>query len=236
MSPSMDTNPNLIVPAGGGHIFVFGVHIYLSLAKSMVMHGPESRAKLWIYTYIDIYLFIYMYILTIWDSILDTHTRHRFTSVRISQRIGITNWSPVWPTVKEKLPGEHIFEWSFHTPFNQKSHVYKIYIYLENGFEQPWWSLRRCIEVPVPMNVHLDESFPTDLTDLELFRRFCLPIGDPWKDVPGIKCIFWQSGYPTNHTRIDFPQVRQLVSCGIALGLPMGCCGVFCPCKIYASA
>lgn len=36
--------------------------------------------------------------------------------------------------------------------------------------------------VPVPMNVHLDESFPTDLTDLELFRRFCLPIGDPWKD------------------------------------------------------
>ena len=91
MSPSMDTNPNLIVPAGGGHIFVFGVHIYLSLAKSMVMHGPESRAKLWIYTYIDIYLFIYMYILTIWDSILDTHTRHRFTSVRISQRIGITN-------------------------------------------------------------------------------------------------------------------------------------------------
>ena len=130
MSPSMDTNPNLIVPAGGGHIFVFGVHIYLSLAKSMVMHGPESRAKLWIYTYIDIYLFIYMYILTIWDSILDTHTRHRFTSVRISQRIGITNWSPVWPTVKEKLPGEHIFEWSFHTPFNQKSHMYKKNIYI----------------------------------------------------------------------------------------------------------
>ena len=86
------------------------------------------------------------------------------------------------------------------------------------------------------MNMHLDESFPIDLTDLELFRRFCLPIGDPWKDVPGIKCFFWQSGYPTNHTRIDFPQVRQLVSCGIALGLPMGCCGVFRPCKIYASA
>ena len=82
-----------------------------------------------IYIYFYIYLFIYMYILTIWDSILDTHTRHRFTSVRISQRIGITNWSPAWPTVKEKLPGEHIYEWSFHTPFNQKSHMYK-YIYI----------------------------------------------------------------------------------------------------------
>ena len=146
MSPSMDTNPNLIVPAGGGHIFVFGVHIYLSLAKSMVMHGPESRAKLWIYTYIDIYLFIYMYILTIWDSILDTHTRHRFTSVRISQRIGITNWSPVWPTVKEKLPGEHIFEWSFHTPFNQKSHVYKIYIYIS----RKWF--RATLVIPSPLH------------------------------------------------------------------------------------
>ena len=79
MSPSMDTNPNLIVPAGGGHIFVFGVHIYLSLAKSMVMHGPESRAKLWIYTYKDIYIYIYLFIyLYVYIDHLGFNLRHPY--------------------------------------------------------------------------------------------------------------------------------------------------------------
>ena len=55
------------------------------------------------------------------------------------------------------------------------------------------------------------------------------------KMFPAQMAFFGRLGYTTNHISQDrFPQIHQL-EC-LALGLPMGCCAVFCPCKVYASA
>ena len=42
------------------------------------------------------------------------------------------------------------------------------------------------MEVPIPEVPLADESWPSDMTDLELFRKFCMPLhlSDLWHEVP----------------------------------------------------
>ena len=49
------------------------------------------------------------------------------------------------------------------------------------------------MQVPVAIPMALSDPLPSDLTDLELFRKFCMPMGstDLWKEVPRIYLSFW---------------------------------------------
>ena len=42
------------------------------------------------------------------------------------------------------------------------------------------------VEVPIPEVPPADEPWPSDMTDLELFRKFCMPLprSDLWHEVP----------------------------------------------------
>ncbi len=46
------------------------------------------------------------------------------------------------------------------------------------GFTPSRWNFEASLEAPAS-----SICIPKDLTDLELFERFCLPIGDRWDDV-----------------------------------------------------
>ena len=58
------------------------------------------------------------------------------------------------------------------------------------------------IQVPVIAPMASGEPLPSGLTDLELFRKFCLPMGntDLWQEVPRMcLCLIW-GGIAPKHT------------------------------------
>jgi len=61
---------------------------------------------------------------------------------------------------------------------------------------------------PLPEAPPLRDDLPVDMTDLELFKRFCMPLGDLWEDAS------WPQGVGGSQYHVP-----SIIECKVAIEL-----------------